>query len=306
MFDDWTRETTFVAIGLVGSALVLTISLAVQRFMYAANLKRAEREGDLEAIAALSEAFLPSRGLSGVFAAAFRPAPGSDDYMELSKLLLNAGRRGTDAMDKYLANRVYVLIGVAGFAAVMVTLIGQTIIVAVPILLGVAFLAPKMLLRSEAEARQRRIEMSVPTALDLLEACVEAGLGLEQALARVAAELGSTAPDIADEFAVLVGEVRAGLPTSEAFRKLAERVEVEDVKTLASVMIQSATLGAPMSKTLKQYSATARKRRGLFLEEHAGKVTAAMTLPLTICLLPSALMMVLGPAVISVLETFGD
>ena len=53
MFDDWTRETTFVAIGLVGSALVLTISLAVQRFMYAANLRRAEREGDLEAIAAL-------------------------------------------------------------------------------------------------------------------------------------------------------------------------------------------------------------------------------------------------------------
>ena len=70
----------------------------------------------------------------------------------------------------------------------------------------------------------------------------------------MAAELGST--DIADEFAI-VGEVRAGLPTSEAFRKLAERVEVEDVKTLAAVMIQSATLGAPMSKTLNR----TRRRR---------------------------------------------
>ena len=160
-----------------------------------------------------------------------------------------------------------------------------------------------MTLRSEATGRQERIELAMPAALDLLEACIDAGLGLEQALTRVAAEMGVSAPDIADELSLLVGELRAGLPVGDAFRKLSDRVDVDEVKTLCAVLIQSASLGAPLSKTLKQYSDTARKRRGLSLEEKAGKITAAMTVPLTVCLLPSALLIVMGPAIIEILES---
>ncbi|MEE2758158.1 MAG: type II secretion system F family protein [Myxococcota bacterium] len=306
MFDAWTEQTTMVALGLVAAALVISISLAVQRWLYASTLKKAERAGDNEKLSELIAAWQPSGGLSGIFAAAFRPQPGTSDFNELSRLMFYAGRRGRDAMDKYLAKRVYVLLGGALFCALLVLVFGQAAAILVPLILGGSFLAPKMLLRAEAQGRQERIELALPTALDLLEACIEAGLGLEQALSRVAAELGGSAPDIADELSVLVGEIRAGLPTADAFRKLSERVEVDEVKTMCSMMIQSASLGAPLSKTLKQYSATSRKRRGLFLEERAGKVTAAMTLPLTICLLPSALLMVLGPAIVAVLESFGD
>ena len=84
--------------------------------------------------------------------------------------------------------------------------------------------------------------------MDLLEACIEAGLGLEQALARVAAELVESEPEIADELALVVAELRAGMSLSGAFRKLSDRVGVEELRTLCSVIIQASTLGAPLSR----------------------------------------------------------
>jgi tight adherence protein C len=302
--ESWNQQTTTVALGLAAAALVMSVTLAVQRWLHAGDIRRAEKAGDEERLMEIAAATTRRGGLSTFFAGLLRPAPASDDYRDLSILLSYAGQRGTEAMDRYLARRVYLLFIVIVLVTLVIILLGQNGILFAPILLGGAFLGPKILLRAEAAGRQERIELAIPSTLDLLEACIEAGLGLEQALGRVAAEMGSGCPDIADELAVLVGELRAGLPPAEAFRKLSARVEVDEVKTLCSVLIQSANLGAPLSNTLKQYSLTARKRRGLFLEERAGRVTAAMTLPLTLCLLPSALLVVMGPAIIAVLESF--
>ena len=85
MFDAWTEQTTMVALGLVAAALVISISLAVQRWLYASTLKKAERAGDNEKLSELIAAWQPSGGLSGIFAAAFRPQPGTSDFNELSR-----------------------------------------------------------------------------------------------------------------------------------------------------------------------------------------------------------------------------
>ncbi|MEE2787085.1 MAG: type II secretion system F family protein [Myxococcota bacterium] len=306
LIEDWSQATTIIALSLVGAAMVLTVTLAVQRWLLAANLVDAEKAGDAERYTRLAETFRPSGGLAGLFAAALRPAPGTVDHLELSTLLLYAGRRDRRDLDRFCAKRAGTILLAFAMGAVLILLFGSQIAMLVPPILGAGLIVPKFLLRAEAQARQARIEVAFPAALDLLEACMQAGLGLEQSLSRVAAELGSSAPDIAEELAVLVGEIRAGRPTSEAFRKLSDRVEVEDVRSLAAVVVQSASMGAPLANTLKQYSDASRKRRSLDLEERAGKVTAAVTLPLTLCLLPSALIVVLGPAVLEVMESFSD
>jgi len=136
---------------------------------------------------------------------------------------------------------------------------------------------------------------------------MEAGLGLEQALARVAAEIGFSDPEMSEELAVVVGEIRAGLSISASFKKLADRVTSDELRNMSNVVIQSAALGASLGPTLREYAASARRRRELALEESAGKVTAGLTLPLTLCLLPSAVIAILGPAVVMVLNSmFGQ
>jgi len=300
---EWSNDVLLAMLALVLGALVMSVALAVQKWFIAVAIARAEQAGDEARLEELTTHVPGQSAWANRIAGLFRPAPGSKEYQELAELLQFAGRRGRTAMNKYLVKRA-VILGVA-FICVFFTvlLFGKVAFFFGSVVLGGAFLGPKMVLRSEATGRQERIELSMPAALDLLEACIDAGLGLEQALTRVAAGLGVSAPDIADELAILVGELRAGLPVGDAFRKLSDRVDVDEVKTLCAVLIQSASLGAPLSKTLKQYSDTARKRRGLSLEERAGKITAAMTVPLTVCLLPSALLVVMGPAIIEILES---
>ena len=112
-------------------------------------------------------------------------------------------------------------------------------------------------------------------------------------------------PAMAEELAVVVGEVRAGLGVEEAFRKLSSRVMVDELRSLCAVIVQSAALGAPLAKALADYSDQARRKRAMSLEERAGEITAGLTLPLTLCLLPSALIAVLGPAIVTIVNGMG-
>jgi tight adherence protein C len=245
-----------------------------------------------------------SKGLWQRFGHLLKPASDSEEYGILVEMLVKAGRRSPSDLNEFFAKRAKVLsIGLV-VCVLIVLLVGANGIFLCAPILGASFLGPKFLLNTHATARQGAIEDSVPAALDLLEACIEAGLGLEQAVARVAAELGGSEPEIADELGLVVAELRAGMSLGGAFRKLSDRVGADELRTLCSVVIQASSLGAPLSKTLKDYSQNARKRRSLTLEEKAGKITAGLTLPLTLCLLPSAILVVLGPAVVMVMEGF--
>jgi tight adherence protein C len=169
----------------------------------------------------------------------------------------------------------------------------------------VGVLLPRLWLSLRTSGRREKIAHSLSSTLDLLVTCMEAGLGLEQALDRVSSELKHSEPEMAEELKLTIHEMRAGIPVAEAFRKLALRVGLEEMYMLCSVIIQSAALGASIGQMLRQYAASWRSQRMMDLEEKAGKMTAALTLPLTLCLLPSAILAMLGPAVITVLQNLG-
>ena len=229
----------------------------------------------------------------------------NEELSSLRQSLARAGLRNQEAVDLYNVARVLSLLvsfAVFGLWVWALSFDGFTLIFG-SVVLALGYYGPVLWLRGRTSSRQEAISEQLPPTLDLLVTCMEAGLGLEQALARVASEIGFSAPEMADELSVVVAELKAGLSVGEGFRKLAERVTADEVRNLSGVIIQSASLGASLGRTLREYAASARRRRMLALEESAGKVTARLTLPLTMCLLPSAVIAMLGPAVVIVFNT---
>ena len=169
----------------------------------------------------------------------------------------------------------------------------------------VGLMLPRFWLNMRTSKRKGDIYLALASTLDLLVTCVEAGLGLEQAVDRVAQELALSEPAIAEELAITIQEMRAGIPAPRAFRKLGERVDLDEMRMLCGVIIQAIAMGASIGQMLRQYAASQRVQRTLDLEEVAGKMTARLTLPLTMCLLPSAILSMLGPAAIVVVGNLG-
>ncbi len=220
--------------------------------------------------------------------------------------LAQAGLAAQGAVDQFVLIQLLSLFA-AGLLAVPWFLIGEPglLLIGLAACAAVGFLLPRFWLSLRISSRREQIGGSLASTLDLLVTCMEAGLGLEQALDRVATELQLSERAMAEELLLTINEMRAGIPTAEAFRKLSARVGLEEMHMLCSVIIQSSTLGASIGQMLRQYAASWRQQRMMDLEEKAGKMTAALTLPLTLCLLPSAILAMLGPAVIVVMQNLG-
>ena len=218
-----------------------------------------------------------------------------------------AGWRDPEALDLFLSARVLSLVGGLGLALLLApraesALSGFALGL---VCVAIGFLLPPRFVDSRAAARRARISRALPGAVDLLVTCIDAGLALEQALQRVAQELGHGEPILADELLVVVHELDAGVPVAEAMRRLGKRVGLEELETLCAVVGQASQLGARVGQTLRDHAASARKRRMAELDERAGKIGAALTLPLALCLLPASLLVMLGPAIIVVLRSLG-
>jgi tight adherence protein C len=170
--------------------------------------------------------------------------------------------------------------------------------------LGLGFLLPDFWLSNRMAARQASIRRGLPDVLDLLVICIEAGLSLDQAAARTSEELKMAQPSICDELGIVVLEQRAGLPRSIAWKNFADRTNVESVRNLCSVLIQSEKFGTSVAKTLRVHSDTLRTQRRQKIEEQAAKTTVKLVFPLVLFIFPSLFLVTLGPAVITVLENF--
>lgn len=170
--------------------------------------------------------------------------------------------------------------------------------------LGVGFLVPDFWLGRQITKRQRNIRRGLPDVLDLLVVCVEAGLGLDQATARTAEELKNAHPDVCDELGIVVLEQRAGRPRSDAWKHFADRTGVDSVRNLVSILVQSEQFGTSVAKSLRVHSDTLRTQRVQAVEEMAAKTTVKMVFPLVLFIFPSLFLVTLGPAVISMLESF--
>jgi tight adherence protein C len=171
--------------------------------------------------------------------------------------------------------------------------------------LGLGFLIPDFWLGNRIKNRQKRIRLGLPDVLDLLIICIEAGLSLDQATARAAEELRKAQPELCDELMVVVLEQRAGRPRADCWRNMADRTGVDAVRNLVSMLIQSEQLGTSIARTLRIHSDTLRTQRVQAVEEAAAKLTIKLLFPLVFFIFPSLFLVVLGPAVISMMAGFG-
>lgn len=228
----------------------------------------------------------------------------SDDAEELSEvkhLLQLAGRRRPEDIELFYVWRATMLLCAVTLSGLWIYSGGQLLYASLITL--AALLLPKRLLIARGERRQEEIRQSLPHTLDLIITCMEAGLNLEQAIERVNREIYVSDPELADELKVVLQELNAGLSLGAAFKKLSQRVSSEELKNLCNIVIQSISLGASLGRAMREYAASGRRKRELKLEEEAGRVTARLTLPLTLCLLPSAMLAMLAPAVVTILES---
>ncbi len=171
---------------------------------------------------------------------------------------------------------------------------------------ALGFLLPRFVLKRLIRERQRRIRVALADALDLTVICVEAGLSLDQAMARVGQDLRYAHKDLSDEFYLVNLEMRAGKPRAEALRNLALRTGVEDIRALVGVLIQTDRFGTSVAQALRIHSDALRTERRQRAEEQAAKTTIKMIPALVIFVLPSMFFVTLGPAVIGLIHTLSS
>jgi tight adherence protein C len=164
--------------------------------------------------------------------------------------------------------------------------------------LGLGYLAPDFWLGRRITARQLEIRLGLPDFLDLMVVCIEAGLSMDQALSRTAEELRPSQPEISDEMGLVILEQRAGRPRVDAWRNLAERVDLEVIRTLVGAIIQADQFGTSIAKTLRIYSDGMRVKRRQDVEEKAAKTAVKLVFPLVFFIFPALFIVALGPSIL--------
>jgi tight adherence protein C len=210
--------------------------------------------------------------------------------------LVQAGYRREEALTIFFGVRV--LFALTLFALFSTSIIARPNLTLALGGLGVGYVLPGMVLARLAKRRAHRIRLSLADMLDLLVVSVEAGLGLDQALSRVGAELQFAYPELADELKLINLELRAGKPRSEALRNLADRTGVDDLSSLVTMLIQTDKFGTSVAQSLRVYSETLRTKRRQRAEEAAAKTGVKMVFPLVFCIFPAIWIVTIGPAAI--------
>jgi tight adherence protein C len=215
--------------------------------------------------------------------------------------LIQAGYRDPQHVTIYRGLRV--LFAALGFFSVFVFTGFDSLL----LLTGVTafgFFIPRFLLKKKLKERQRRIRIGLPDGLDLTVICVEAGLSLDQAMMRVGDDLRTAHPELSGEFHLFNLETRAGKPRAEALRNLAERTGVDDIRSLVGTLIQTDRFGTSVAQALRVHSDSLRTERRQRAEEQAAKTTVKMIIPLVLFVMPSLLVVTVGPAIIQLLHIF--
>jgi tight adherence protein C len=221
----------------------------------------------------------------------------------LRERLQHGGVRSARAANQFRAAKV--VLGGASLGLALLTGTTRALPLNSALFFGVlafalGFYLPDAWLLSRTRARQLAIERALPDALDLLVTCVEAGLGLDAALQRVADELRLAWPVLAHELETTFLEAKAGIARTEAFRRLAGRTGVKELKSLAATLTQTEIFGTSVALALRVQGEGIRTRRMQRAEEKAAYASVKMTIPLIACILPSLMAVVVGPAVVNI------
>ncbi len=215
-----------------------------------------------------------------------------------------AGKFTHQNLDRFLALRVVTLALVPVWAILSFSVIplGGSSKLAVFALLALgSVLGPDAILNRRVAERQHAIQVKLPDILDLLTISVEAGLGFEQALDRTVAAVPGP---LSDEFARMLGEVRAGASRPEAMRALDERIDVPEVRSFVLAILQADTFGVSIGRVLRAQADEMRIKRRQLAQEQAMKAPVKMLFPMVFCIFPSLFVVVIGPAVINISKNF--
>jgi tight adherence protein C len=220
------------------------------------------------------------------------------------RLLVQAGFRRKDAVMLYYGAQfgLAVLLLIVGLAAGFVYWNPALVI---PMALLVGWFLPSFVLDKLINARKERLRVALPDALDLAVVCVEAGLGIDQALRRISEELNASYPDLANELSIRHAEINLGRNRVEAFRNLAARTGVDDVKGLVAILIQTERFGTSVGKSLRVFAEAMRVKRQQRAREQAAKMPLKMTFIMMILVFPTVFVVVLGPAIITFIQKLG-
>jgi tight adherence protein C len=169
---------------------------------------------------------------------------------------------------------------------------------------GGAYVLPGFLISHQTAKRQKAIQNGLADGLDLLTVCIEAGSGLDQAIARSAEELEIAHPEVAGELRAITTEIRAGVSRLDAFRNFAQRTGVDDVRALVSMLTQTDRFGTSIGQALRGHAETIRTKRRQRAEERAAKVSVKMVFPLALCLFPALYVICFGSVVIRIIRAF--
>jgi tight adherence protein C len=166
----------------------------------------------------------------------------------------------------------------------------------------IGFMAPRMVLQRMVKRYRRKLQEALPDTVDLLGIVLGTGLALDQAMMRVSEEMQYIYPQLANEFATVVMQVRAGQERTVAFNQLVRRTGIEDIKSLAAMIVQSEKFGTSLAQALKVYADALRTRRRLRAEAAVGKAGIKMLFPIVLFILPVLFIITLAPAVIQTLK----
>jgi tight adherence protein C len=227
----------------------------------------------------------------------------------LRRLTMEAGYKTRSAPAIFTALRVVstgVCFALGFFLATLVDFPAATrlLVLVAGALLG--WMLPFIVLKKQISTRKRALQRGLADALDLMVVCVEAGLGVNQALMRVAEEMDRVSPEISDELTMVTLEMRAGTARDEALKNMAERTGLQDIRAWVNMMIQTDRFGTSIGESLRIHSDTLRTTRRQRAEEAAAKLTVKMLIPLVLFVFPALFVVILGPAVIAFRDFVGN
>lgn len=219
----------------------------------------------------------------------------------LKRKLMQAGYRDRGAAQVFNAVRVGLALFLPLIAVPIAALLPLHLLAgAVLILASVGYYLPMAMLDGRVQARQASLLKPFPDALDLLVTCVESGLGLDAAIKRVATEMEGAAPDLASEFMLVTHEISAGVPRMEALKHLADRTGLDELKSLVNMLVQADRFGTSIARSLRIHSGIVRAKRVSRAEEEAAKVSPKLTVAMILFLMPTLMIVLLGPACVRI------
>lgn len=249
--------------------------------------------------------------ISGVFERmGSKIGPKDDEEADKARVaLVQAGLRSRNAALKFQGAKGALALILGGGFLVARFLIFTDMTVAMTCfgtvgLAAIGVYGPELWLSKRVKGRQLAVANELPDALDLLVVCVESGMGLDQAIERVSSELKTSGPIISSELKLLTLELRAGKARADALRSLSERVGLDDLSSLTSLLVQADVFGISVGRTLRVYSDAMRTKRSQRAEEKAAKLPVLLLLPLISFILPALFIAIMGPSVILFMDVF--